>query len=143
MWAKVAAIAALVVFSGSAWAQFQPTPPVPSEDVQRQLNDLNDQVNELPDDPTAGIMPSVNARPLLGYLKWLTSYSALQELFGEDFAPLANIAVMWFYAMFALTAIYIIIRAIVLLAQFIKWILDLTLKIIDLILKALDIVIPF
>jgi hypothetical protein len=111
--------------------------PDTKSDLYRSMATAAYEVNQLPEQIQASgmngqsVIPDTSgASQLFGYMKWILSYSVVEEFFGRTLAPLGGIVLAVLTITLVMTGLYILINFIVLIIKSVIWVLNQFLKLI-------------
>lgn len=100
------------------------------EQIDGALNEAVDAVNQLPGS-IGGVVPDLgNIGIFSGYVKWVSSGYALQELVGRKIYPIFQHGFYLLVVVFFIIAIPVIIRFVVFLFKFIMWLIKQIIRVI-------------
>ena len=99
---------------------------VPRSEIYQYLATAAANINQMPaaidrDPSGVGIIPSDDARNLLGYAKWLFSANSARELMGNSLSPLGINAFVLFTLVVVLTSAWLLVKIATMLIKAVIW----------------------
>jgi hypothetical protein len=108
---------------------------VPRSEIYSFLATAAANINQLPaqidrDPSGTSLIPSDDARNLLGYAKWLFSPATARELMGEALSPLGINAFVLFTLIVFLTSAWLLVKIATMLIKAVVWLIQQALRLI-------------